>query len=100
METIYYSSTETAKLIRQHLKMVFPTVKFSVRKTSGSAITVSFEGTRLLGEAVNKLVSKYRGCDFDGMTDSKNYLTHEVNGQKVSYGADFIFVYLTDVEAA
>lgn len=99
METIYYSSTETAKLIRQHLKMVFPTVKFSVRKDGGS-ITVSFEGTRLLGEAVNKLVSKYRGCDFDGMTDSKSYVTHEVNGQKVSYGADFIFVYLTDVDAA
>ena len=98
METIYYSSTETAKLIRQHLKMVFPSVKFSVRKDGGS-ITVSFEGTRLMGDAVNALVREYRGGDFDGMTDSMNYVTHEVNGQKISYGANFIFVYLTEIAA-
>lgn len=98
-DVVYYSSAETAKMIRQELKMLFPTVKFSVRKTSHSAIAVSFEGTRLLGEAVNKLVSKYRGGYFDGQTDSMNYITHNVNGQRVSYGADFIFVYLTDVDA-
>ena len=94
METIYYTATETAKLIRKELKMIFPTIKFSIKKSSGSAIWVSFQGTSLQGEAVNALVRKYRGCDFDGMTDSKNYLTHEVNGQKISYGADFIFVHL------
>lgn len=98
-DVVFYSSAETAKMIRQELKMLFPTVKFSVRKTSGSAIAVSFEGTRLLGEAVTKLVSKYRGGYFDGQTDSMNYITHDVNGQRVSYGADFIFVYLTDVDA-
>ena len=97
METIYYSATETAKMIRKELKMNFPAIKFSVKQSSGGAIWVSFKGTSLQGEAVNALVRKYRGCDFDGMTDSKNYLTHEVNGQKVSYGADFVFVQLEKV---
>jgi hypothetical protein len=100
MQITYYSSTETAKIIRQELKMIFPTVKFSVRKTGHNSIAVSFTGTKLLGEAVNKLVSKYRGGYFDGMTDSMNYITHMVNDKPVSYGADFIFVYLTDVDAA
>jgi hypothetical protein len=97
METIYYSSTETAKLIRQELKQKFPAVKFSVRKTSYSAIAVAFEGTREQGDAVNILVRKYRGGEFDGQTDSMNYITHEVNGQRVSYGANFIFVYLDEI---
>lgn len=101
METIYYTATETAKLIRKELKMLFPTVKFSVRTESRGTIYVSFTGTKLLGEAVNNLVRKYRGCDFDGMTDSKNYITHELaDGRKVKYGSDFIFVFLSDIDSA
>ena len=100
METIYYSATETAKFIRKELKMVFPTIKFSIRTQSRGTIYISFTGTKLAGDAVNQLVKKYRGCDFDGMTDSKNYITHEVEGRKVNYGSDFIFVFLTDIESA
>lgn len=100
METTYYTAKETAQLIRQHLKMVFPTVKFSVRTRNHRVVEVAFTGTRLAGEAVNKLVQQYRGGNFDGMTDSMNYIKHNVNGKPVSYGADFIFVYLDDIDVA
>lgn len=97
METIYYSATETAKLIRKELKQVFPWLKFSVKKTGYNSIRVTFTGTPDEGHMVNLLVRQYRGCDFDGMTDSKNYIRHEKDGKRISYGADFIFV---DLELA
>ena len=97
MEATYYSATETAKLIRKELKAVFPWIKFSVRKSGHNSIRVGFTGTPDEGHMVNLLVREFRGCDFDGMTDSKNYLAHEKNGQRIYYGADFIFV---DLEVA
>ena len=99
----YISATDTGKLIRAELKTEFPNIKFSVRKESGSmtcAIWVTFDGTREQGESVNALLRKYRGGDFDGMTDSYNSISHNVNGEQVQYGADYVFLSLTVTEGA
>ena len=92
METIYYTATETAKIIRQALKAEFPGVKFSVRKRSYHAITVEANIGRELAQKVEAFLHNYRGADFDGMTDSLDYVRHIVDGKQVSYGANFIFV--------
>lgn len=92
METKYFTATETAKIVRAALKNEFPGVKFSVRKTGYNSIRVEVAGGRELANKVEELVINYRGADFDGMTDCKNFVTHIVNGERVQYGADFIFV--------
>jgi len=92
METLYISTTDTAKLIRKALKTNFPDIKFSVRQSSTSCIWISFAGSHATGEAVNKLGKNFRGADFDGMTDCENSVDHEVNGQKIHYGARYVFV--------
>lgn len=92
METIYYTATETAKMIRAELKVKFPGVKFSVRKSSSSCIWVSFNGTHLMGDLVNATVQNFRGADFDGMTDSESTTYHELHGDRVHFGSRYIFL--------
>lgn len=92
MTTTYYTATETAKIVRAALKVEFPGTKFSVRKSGYNSITVQVAGGKELAAKVEELVRNYRGADFDGMTDCKNFVRHMVNGQEIQYGADFIFV--------
>lgn len=92
METIYYTATETAKMIRAELKIMFPGIKFSVRKSSSSCIWISFNGTHLMGDIVNEVAQNYRGADFDGMTDSESSTYHELHGDRVHFGSRYIFV--------
>lgn len=87
------STTDTAKLIRAALKDAFPAIKFSVisRKYAGGAsIDVTWTDGPV-ASVVEKITDRFRGADFDGMTDSKNYVTHEVKGVRVHYRADFVF---------
>ncbi len=93
MTTRTISTTETAKLIRKTLKDAFPGVKFSVRSSSyagGSSIRVSYTDGPCQ-EAVDAAVKPFAGGSFDGMTDSMSYHTSELNGEKVRFGADFVF---------
>ena len=92
MTTTYINTADTAKLIRTELKAKYPAIKFSVRKERFNVIAINFDGTADTQNEIYRLVEKYRGGDFDGMTDSFNPITHEVNGERVSYGADYIQV--------
>lgn len=88
---IYIKATDAAKLLRKDLKAAFPTTKFSVRTEYTGTIWIQFDGTSEMLDAVNAIARNYRGADFDGMTDSTNYVTHQVNGEDVKYGCNYIF---------
>ena len=91
----YITVAETAKLVRASLKEAFPAVKFSVRSNSysgGASIDVSYtDGPKTLG--VERTARRFNGSYFDGMIDYKGSIHHELNGEPVSLGADFIFVH-------
>jgi len=91
---VYYSTTETAELVRTQLKEVFPGVKFSVRSkkySGGSSIRVSWIDGPTPKE-VDEVVSYFEGAVFDGMIDLKSYVTKvSENGVPVRFGADFVF---------
>ncbi len=86
-ETEYLSCADTAKLVRQALKAVFPSVKFSVRSkvySGGASIDVSWtDGPRT--KTVEAVAGQFAGADFDGMVDLKVYNTHYIapNGSPV-----------------
>ena len=88
-----YSTTETASLIRQELKAAFPSVKFSVRSKSysgGSSINVSWTDGPTSQE-VDRVAGSFAGASFDGMIDLKSYHESNYQGQRVRFGADFVF---------
>jgi hypothetical protein len=90
----YISVADTAKLIRKDLAQAFPGVKFSVRSKSysgGASIDVHYTDGPTYA-AVERIAKRYEGATFDGMTDYKGGVEHEWNGQRVHFGADFIFV--------
>lgn len=91
-EKRYLTCAETAKLVRKALKDAFPTQKFSVRSSTysgGASIDVSWTDGPT-AEAVDSAVEPYRGADFDGMEDLKTHRDSYLNGERVSFGADFI----------
>jgi len=79
-------------LVRAALKAAFPGITFSVRSKSysmGASISVRWTDGPTEKD-VERITGEYRGATFDGMIDLKSYVTREVNGQKVHYGADYI----------
>lgn len=100
------SVNDTAKLIRAELKKSFPRTKFSVRGhkyAGGASIDIHWD----LGPtsaAVDAIVGKYRGADFDGMTDSTvfrstDYVNTDGSFERVRYAAHFVFCH-RDVSTA
>lgn len=90
-----FSCAQTAKLVREALKENFQNVKFSVTSktySGGASIRVEWRDGPAVA-LVDKVVEPYRGADFDGMQDLKTSRdnTDPQTGEKVSYGADFIF---------
>jgi hypothetical protein len=94
MSKQYLSCAETAKLVRAALKESFPGVKFSVKSkvySGGASINVSYvDGPSY--DQVKAVVGMFEGSYFDGMTDYKGSNYSSLDGQEVSFGADFIFV--------
>lgn len=93
-ETRHISLTDTAKLIRNALKNAFPLTKFSVRSKSysgGSSIDVDYTNGEPINEVEN-IAKQFAGATFDGMTDCKDYIKSEFNGERVHFGCDFVFV--------
>lgn len=89
----FITVAETAKIVRSALKVAFPGIKFSVRSKSysgGASIDVSWQDGPTAKE-VEYITNKYQGASFDGMQDLKSYHTGNYNGEKVYFGADFIF---------
>jgi len=90
--TDYVSTAATAKLIRQALKAAFPGVKFSVRTDSyagGASIDVRWIDGPTTAQ-VDAVTGQYRGATFDPSIDLKTHVYHQVDGRRVSYGADYI----------
>jgi len=90
----YLSCAETAKLVRAALKESFPGVKFSVRSdvySGGASIRINYTDGPTC-QQVKAVVSVFEGSYFDGMTDYKGNNYGSLDGQEVSFGADFIFV--------
>jgi hypothetical protein len=90
----YLSCAETAKLVRAALKESFPGVKFSVKSSTysgGASINVSYTDGPSASQ-VKGVVQVFEGSYFDGMTDYKGNNYNSLDGQPVSFGADFIFV--------
>jgi hypothetical protein len=96
METLTISTTDTAKLIRKELKNAFAGVKFSVtcdKYAGGASIWVTFyKATGISKHAVRAIVDKYESQKFDGMTDSTEYVTGEIDGVPVRFGSHFVIV--------
>lgn len=93
MTEINYTTVETAKLIRAELKQLFPTIKFSVRKTDYGVINISFTGTKEIKDQVEEISWKYECGSFDGQTDSHNYSRKRVGELLIDYSTRFIFVH-------
>lgn len=91
--TKYFKPAETAGLIRKALKEAFPDMKFSVRTSTysgGASIRVSWtDGPN--GAQVEAIAKTFSGSYFDGMTGYKGSNYYMVDGERASFGADFIF---------
>lgn len=80
--SLFYETTEVAKIIRFVLKREFPRTKFSVRLrrfAGGSSIDIHYDkdGAYAPKKAdVEKHVKNFVNHDFDGMTDSSVSLNH------------------------
>jgi Large polyvalent protein associated domain 29 len=91
--TKYLSVAETAKLLRSALKESFPSVKFSVRSSSyagGASINVSYTDGASFDD-VNSVCKQFEGAYFDGMIDYQGYKSHRLDGEKVHFGANYVF---------
>lgn len=89
----YISVTDTAKMVRQALKEAFPGIKFSVKSSSysgGASINVRWtDGPS--SAMVEAVAGTFTGAYFDGSTDYKGSTYAMIDGEMVSFGADFIF---------
>lgn len=104
MSRRYLTCAETAKLLRAALAESFPGVKFSVKSrtySGGASIDIGWtDGPN--ADDVKTVSAAFEGAYFDGMIDYKGDKYHTLDGQEVSFGADYIFLRheLTDAEVA
>lgn len=90
----FINCTETAKIVRQILKESFPGVKFRVRSSTyanGASIQINWDGAPNWRQ-VASITDKLEGSYFDGLIDYKGSIHHMMDGEMVSFGADFIHV--------
>lgn len=90
----YITCAETAKLIRTTLKRAFPGTKFSVQSktySGGASIRVNYEDGPS-HDAVSAIACQFSGATFDGMQDLKEYHSSQLDGERVHFGADYVFV--------
>lgn len=93
VETVDYTTADSAKLIRRALKEAFPEIKFSVRIHSysmGCSTRVRWSDGPLKAD-VERIVAKFQSKDFDGMDDSTHYRRHTIDGKPVSLHTGYLF---------
>lgn len=93
MATKYFTCTETAKIIRKALKESFTDMKFSVTSkiySGGASISVSWTNGANQAQ-VESVIRHFKGAYFDPSIDYQGNIYHMMDGQQVSFGADFIF---------
>lgn len=91
----YISVADTAKLVRKALKQNFSGIKFSVRSRSyagGASIDIEWTDGPCESD-VEKIVKCFEGATFDGMIDLKSYVTAELDGKEVRFGADYVMTH-------
>lgn len=94
MSKKYLSCAETAKLVRAALKESFPGIKFSVTSSvysGGASINVKYKDGPTYDE-VKAVVGNFEGAYFDGSIDYQGFVYNSLDGEEVSFGANFIFV--------
>ena len=90
--TNYITVTDTAKLIRKALKEAFPGIKFSVRSEGGRGASIDVRWTDGPAEQqVADVCDRFRGGYFDGSIDYRGTVYALMGGQRVRFGADFVF---------
>ena len=92
----YLTCAETAKEIRKALHVAFPLFKaFSVRSSvysGGASISIRWtDGPN--AHDVDAVAGHFSGASFDGMIDLKSYHDSDLNGERVHFGADYVFTY-------
>jgi len=92
METTYISATDTAKLVRAELKATFSGVKFAVQKRHFSLWVTIPANAEVTTDQVREITDRFEGAEFDGSQDLKSYKKVIVNGERIQYEVDFIFV--------
>jgi len=92
METTYISATDTAKLVRAELKATFNGVKFAVQKRHFSLWVTIPANAEITTDQVREITDRFEGAEFDGSQDLKSYKKVIVNGERIQYEVDFIFV--------
>lgn len=91
--TTYISATDTAALIRRALRASFPGTKFSVRTvrySGGASIDVRWTDGPT-DTAVSAVVEGFEGGKLDVTGDFIDPVTHEVDGERIRYGARHIW---------
>ncbi|MCA9912407.1 MAG: methyltransferase [Anaerolineae bacterium] len=94
--TDYLDVTETNKLIRKQLERLWPSVKFSVRKTSHSAVDVYWQDGPAI-HAVEHVLDAFKGQEPADNTDycAPRIGTHPDTGKAVHFGTNYIQVHRT-----
>lgn len=84
---------ETAQLVREALAQAFSKTKFSVRSESysmGCSIHVNWTDGPTSSQ-VDRVLSAFERCGFDGMQDLKTYNGPSIyKGRVVNFGADYV----------
>lgn len=89
-ETRYVTQAETNKMIRAALRDAFPGVKFSVTGSGGNATNVRWvDGPD--EKRVEDIARRFEGKSFDGMQDLESVIITEIDGQRVHFGASYVF---------
>lgn len=91
--TRYINATDTAKIIRRKLAETFPGQRFSVTSKSysmGASISIKWTDGPTEDE-VESITGQFEGADFDGSIDLKSYHDSYLNGERVHFGADYVF---------
>lgn len=90
----YITLTETAKMIRETLKVAFPRTKFSVRSKSysgGCSITAHWTDGPT-SKQMAAILNRFEGKGFDGMTDCSYYCGKRTyKGQPIEFCGAYIF---------
>lgn len=88
-DTRYISSTDTARMIRETLKIEFPGIAFRVRKSRGGSVRVEWTDGPTQ-EQVMSVTGFYEGAHFDPMFDLKTSKSHtNEGGETVHYLIDY-----------
>jgi hypothetical protein len=91
----YIPVAEVAKLVRKALKENFAGIKFSVRSSSysgGASIDVRWLDGPCEPD-VTKVVKQFQGATFDSSIDLTSYITHELDGEEVRFGSDYVMTH-------